>query len=74
MQIFFEGKTRIKMFFFSGSGVDFKNNQTTKQLNNSIWTNRKQVKFCFHLHIGPNKICLIVFKIRSQTTKRGGGV
>ena len=30
----------------------FKNNQTTKQVNNSIWTNRKQVKFCFYLPIG----------------------
>ena len=35
-------------------GADFKNNQTTKQLNNLIWTNRKQGKFCFHLPIGPN--------------------
>ena len=26
-------------------GADFENNQTTKQLNNSIWTNRKQVLF-----------------------------
>ena len=41
-------------------GADFKNNQTTKQLNNSIWTNRKQVKFCFYLLIGPNKNCLVV--------------
>ena len=31
---------------------NFKNNQTTKQLNNFIWTNRKQVKFCFYLAIG----------------------
>ena len=54
-------------------GADFKNNQTTKQVNNSIWTNRKQVKFCFYLPIGPNKNCLIVllfdFKIRSQETR-----
>ena len=28
-------------------GADFKNNETTKQRNNFIWTNRKQVKFCF---------------------------
>ena len=41
-------------------GADFKNNQTTKQVNNSIWTNRKQVKFCFYLPIGPNKNCLLV--------------
>ena len=34
-------------------GADFKNNQTTKQLNNFIWTNRKQVKFFFS--IGLNK-------------------
>ena len=27
--------------------VDFKNNQTTKQLNDFIWTNRKQAQFCF---------------------------
>ena len=32
--------------FEENLGVDFKNNQTTKQVNNSIWTNRKQVKFC----------------------------
>ena len=32
-----------------------KNNQTTKQLNNYI-ANRKQVKFCFYLPIGLNKI------------------
>ena len=47
-------------------GAEFKNNQTTKQLNNFIWTNRNQVKFCFYLPIGPNRIvqlfsCLIVF-------------
>ena len=40
--------------------ADFKNNQTTKQPNNYIWTNRKQVKFCFCLPIGPNKNCLVV--------------
>ena len=38
-----------------------KTNKTTKQVNNSIWTNRKQVKFCFYLPIGPNKNCLIVW-------------
>ena len=42
-------------------GADFKNNQTTKQVNNYIWTNRKQVKFCFYLPIGPNKNCLLVY-------------
>ena len=41
-------------------GADFKNNQRTKQVNDSIWTNRKQVKICFYLPIGPNKNCLIV--------------
>ena len=40
--------------------ADFKNNQTTKQVNNYIWTNRKQVKFCFYLPIGPNENCLLV--------------
>ena len=40
--------------------ADFKNNQTTKQVNNYIWTNRKQVKFCFYLPIGPNKNCVLV--------------
>ena len=25
-------------------------------LKNFIWTNRKQVEFCFYLPIGPNKI------------------
>ena len=35
-------------------GADFKNNQTTKQLNSYIWTNRKQVKFCLYLPIGQN--------------------
>ena len=51
-------------------GADFKNNQTTQQLNNYIWTNKKEIKFCVCLPIGPNRIvyffsCLIVFKIRS---------
>ena len=36
--------------------ADFKNNQTIKQLNNFIWTNMKQVKFCLYLSIGLNKI------------------
>ena len=54
----------------SDQGADIKNNQTTKQLNNYIWNNRKQVKFCFYLPIGSNKFfklfsCLLVFKIRS---------
>ena len=39
-----------------GLGADFKNNHTTKQLNNFIWTNRKQLQFCFYLSIGLNKI------------------
>ena len=37
-------------------GADFKNNQPTKQLTNFIWTNRKQVKCCFYLPIGPIRI------------------
>ena len=37
-------------------GADFKNNLTTQQLNNFIWTNRKQVNFCFYLPIGLNKL------------------
>ena len=41
--------------------ADFKNNQTTKQVNNYIWTNRKQVKFCFYLPIGPDKNCFVVW-------------
>ena len=40
--------------------ADFKNNQTTKQLNKFIWTNRKQVKFCFYLPIGLRKFVLSV--------------
>ena len=64
-QISLFGKKCVKRKSTLCLGADFKNNQTTKQLNNSIWTNRKQVKFCFYLPIGPNKNCLIVFKIRS---------
>ena len=55
-------KNIVSKFFLLGA--DFKNNQTTKQENNSIWTNRKQVKFCFYLPIGPNKFffnCLFVW-------------
>ena len=37
-------------------GADYENNQTIKQLNYFIWTNRKQVTLCFYLPIGPNKI------------------
>ena len=47
---------RGSFLFHIDLGVDFKNNQTTKQSNNSFWTNRKQVKLCFYLPIGPNKI------------------
>ena len=41
--------------------ADFKNNQTTKQLNNFIWTNRKVTKL-YLLPIGQNKVfnCLVV--------------
>ena len=61
----------FKHVFLTFQRADLKNNQTTKQSNNIIWTNRKQEKFCFYLPIGPNKIvqlfsCLIVFKIRFQ--------
>ena len=45
-------RTEYYAFF---QGADFKNNKTTKQLNKFIWTNRKQVKFCFYLPIGLNK-------------------
>ena len=53
-------------------GADFKNNQTTKQLNNFIWANRKVELKLNLLPIGPNRFvllfsCLVVFKIRSQT-------
>ena len=37
-------------------GADFRNNQTTKQLNNFIWTNRKVETKLYLLPIGPNKI------------------
>ena len=48
-------------FIYSSLGADFKNDQTTKQLNNSIWTNSEQVKYCFYLPIGPKKLfnCLV---------------
>ena len=54
-------------------GADFKNIQTTKQLNNFIWTNRKVETKMYLLPIGPKRIvwllgCLIVFKIRSLFT------
>ena len=32
--------------------------QRTKQLNNFIWTNRKQVQFCFYLPIGHGRYVL----------------
>jgi len=52
-------KGQVGMFFVLRAY--FKNNQTTKQVNNSIWTNRKQVKFCFYLPIGPNTVyCLFL--------------
>ena len=43
-------------------GADCKNSQTTKQLNNFIWTNRKVETKLHLLHIGPNKKfnCLVV--------------
>ena len=36
-------------------GANFVKNQTTKQLKKN-WIKRKQVKFCFYLPIGPNRI------------------
>ena len=39
-----------------GQGADFKNNQTTKQLNNVIQPNRKVETTLYLLPIGPNKI------------------
>ena len=55
------------LIIFRPLGADFKNNQTTKQLNNFIWTNRKVETKLYLLPIGPNKMfnCLVVFKIRS---------
>ena len=58
-------RRRVTVATSAHLGADFKNNQSTKQLNNFIWTNMKQVKFCFYLLIGPNKIvqlfnCLVV--------------
>ena len=55
-------------------GADFKNNQTNKQLNKFIWTNRKQIKFCFYLPIGLKRFvklfsCLIVLIIRSLVNR-----
>ena len=52
---------------------------TIKQLNNYIWTYRKQVKFCFYLPIGPNKIfnclvLLIVSQIRSLSVQIFGNL
>ena len=43
-------------------GADFKNNQTTKRLNNYIWTNRKQVNFCFCFLLAQIELfnCLVV--------------
>ena len=37
-------------------GSDFKNNQSTKQLSNLIWDNRKVETKLYLLPIGPNKI------------------
>ena len=37
-------------------GTDFKNNQTTKQSNNFIWTNRNVETKLYLLSIGPNNI------------------
>ena len=56
-------------------GADFKNNQTTKQLDKFIHTNRKVETKLYLLPFGPNKVvklfsCLIVFKIRSQSLAR----
>ena len=37
-------------------GADFKNKETTKQLNNFIWTNRKVKPKLYLLPIGSNKV------------------
>ena len=44
---------------FRTLGADFKNNQITKQLNNSILTNRKVEKKLYLLPIGPNRIVMV---------------
>ena len=43
---------------FGVLGADFKNNHTTKQLNNFIWTNRKVELKLYMLPIGPNRFVL----------------
>jgi len=53
-----------------GQGTDFKSKQTTKQLNNFIWTNRKVETKLYLLPIGPNEFVwlfrfLVVLRIRS---------
>ena len=40
----------------SHQGADFKNNQTTNQLNNSIWAHRKVETKLYLLPIGQKKI------------------
>ena len=54
-------------------GADFKNNQTTKQLNNFYLDQKEGRTKLYLLPIGPDRIvylfgCLIVFKIRSLVT------
>ena len=47
----------IEMLMNSSNQVaDFINNQTTKQLNNYIWTNRKVETKLYLLPIGPYRI------------------
>ena len=47
-------KKKISILVFLGA--DFKNNQTTKQLNSFIWTNRKVETKLYLLPIGPKII------------------
>ena len=52
-------------------GADFKNNQTTKQVNNSIWTNRKQANENIFLEIDP---CGVYKVVLSAQLHNGGNI
>ena len=47
--------TSIQFIYIIAQGADFKNNQTTKQLNKFIQTNGKVETKLYLLPIGPNK-------------------
>ena len=51
-------------------GAHFKNIKQLKNEKNFIWTDRKQVKFCFHLPIGPNRIVRLFFKSAPRVVLR----